>query len=225
MTTLELDTDRGAVRVAVRRLFNAGFTARDSEQVHAHVAELAELGVRPPKQVPTLYPLATHLAQQTSTVEVPHGRTSGEAEWALLIGDDVADPWLTVASDHTDRELEVHDIAASKQLAPNVIGRTAWRLSALDVDAMMLRAWVRHDGEETLIQGGGLDGLLSPAYWLDRLREHDWLESGTVLLGGTVAMDAGVDPFASAWRVELASADGATSTLAYSCERLPDPWN
>lgn len=225
MTVLELETTQGQIRVPVRRVFNAGFTGRDSTKVQAHVTELADLGVRPPQQVPTLYPLASHLVQQVSTVQVPHTRTSGEAEWALVIDDEPMDPWLTVASDHTDRELEVHDIACSKQVVPNVIGRTAWRLSTLDVDAMTLRAWVSNSGPEMLIQSGELNGMLPPAYWLDQLRDHGWLERGTVLLGGTIPMDPNVDPFASKWRVELATAEGDTSTVQYRCDRLPDPWN
>ena len=225
MTVLELDTQEGRVHVTVRRVFNAGFTGRDTAHVQAHIAELADLGVQPPAQVPTLYPLASHLVRQTSVVEVPHARTSGEAEWALVVGDEPSDPWLTVASDHTDRDLEAHDIACSKQVAPNVLGRTAWRLSNLDVDAMALRAWVGQDGNERLIQSGALDAMLSPDHWVDRLREHAWLEPGTVLLGGTIPMDPNVDPFAPDWRVELETADGDRSTLTYRCEQLPKPWS
>ena len=34
---------------------------------------------------------------------------------------------LTVACDHTDRELEVHGVAWSKNASPDVLGRKAWR--------------------------------------------------------------------------------------------------
>ena len=43
-----------------------------------------------------------------------HGRTSGEAEWALVITGPIDDVLLTAACDHTDRELEVHGVAWSK---------------------------------------------------------------------------------------------------------------
>ncbi|MET3141017.1 UNVERIFIED_ORG: hypothetical protein ABIB13_000718 [Arthrobacter sp. UYEF2] len=45
-----------------------------------------------------------------------HARTSGEAEWALVITDDGV--LLTVACDHTDRALEVHGVAWSKKCPP-----------------------------------------------------------------------------------------------------------
>lgn len=44
----------------------------------------------------------------------------------LVIGDDVDDPLLAVACDHTGREPEVHDVAWSKNASPDVLGRRAW---------------------------------------------------------------------------------------------------
>ncbi|GAA5169667.1 DUF2848 domain-containing protein [Pseudonocardia eucalypti] len=212
--------------VAVRRLFNAGYAGRAQEEVAAHVAELAELGVPAPSVTPALYPVAPYLAMQTDLVPAQHERTSGEAEWAVVI-DDRGDPLLTVACDHTDRALEVHGVAWSKNAAPDVLGAQAWQLAEVTdhLDAIQLRAWVRHgDGPEQLIQDAKLDALLPPSYWLDRLRELDLLTPGTVLLSGTVAMVPGVDQFADDWRVELADpVTGRTLELAYAVDRLPPP--
>ena len=80
-----------------------------------------------PTDVPTLYPLSHLLARQDDVVQVPHGRTSGEAEWALVVGGSADDLLVTAACDHTDRALEVHGVAWSKQSAPDVIGGLAWR--------------------------------------------------------------------------------------------------
>ncbi|MCF7548798.1 DUF2848 domain-containing protein [Pseudonocardia sp. WMMC193] len=211
--------------VAVTRVFNAGYAGRAQEEVAAHVAELAELGVPAPEVTPALYPVSPYLAAQSETVPAQHGRTSGEAEWALVLGEDVSDPLLTVACDHTDRDLEVHGVAWSKNAGLDVLGTRAWRLSEIaDVDAVSLRAWVRHGEHEQLIQDAKLGALLAPAYWLDVLRERGWLAPGTVLLSGTVAMVAGVDQFADGWRVELADpATGDVLPLAYAVDRLPDP--
>ncbi|GAA4537365.1 DUF2848 domain-containing protein [Pseudonocardia xishanensis] len=211
--------------VAVHRVFNAGYAGRAQEEVAAHVAELAELGVPAPEVTPALYPVSPYLAQQADTVPAQHGHTSGEAEWALVIGEDVTDPLLTVACDHTDRDLEVHGVAWSKNASPDVLGTRAWRLREIaDLDAIALRAWVRHGDTEQLVQDAKLGALLAPDYWLDVLRERGWLTPGTVLLSGTVAMLPGVDQFADGWRVELTDpATGGTLELAYAVDRLPDP--
>ncbi|MDT7640470.1 MAG: hypothetical protein QOC83_4758, partial [Pseudonocardiales bacterium] len=188
--------------------------------------ELAELGVPAPSVTPALYPVAPYLAAQVDAVPAQHGRTSGEAEWALVVGEDPADPLLTVACDHTDRALEVHGVAWSKNAGLDVLGAEAWRLAdvADHLDAIRLRAWVQHPSGEELIQDATLEALLPPAYWLDVLRSRGWLVPGTVLLSGTVAMVPGVEQFADGWRVELHDpvAD-RTLSLAYTVDQLPEP--
>ena len=113
---------------------------------------------------------------------------------------------VTAACDHTDRDLEVHGVAWSKQSAPDIIGDLAWRWSdvADDFDSFTLRAWVTHHGSQELISEGSPAELLSPSYWIDRLDDAGLLRPGTLLLSGTIPMIEGVDQFAEGWRVELA---------------------
>jgi 2-keto-4-pentenoate hydratase/2-oxohepta-3-ene-1,7-dioic acid hydratase in catechol pathway len=228
-TTLEFALPDGSTRtVKVTRLLNAGYTGRAQDEVAAHVAELAELGVPAPSVIPALYPVAPYLAAQVDVVPAQHARTSGEAEWALVVGDDPADPLLTVACDHTDRALEVHGVAWSKNASLDVLGAGAWRLAEIadHLDAIRLKAWVRHgsNGAEQLVQDAALAALLPPAYWLDVLSERGWLVPGTVLLSGTVAMIPGVDQFADGWRVELHDPVTERSlSLGYAVDRLPEP--
>jgi hypothetical protein len=215
--------DGSEVRTTVHTLLNAGYAGRSQDDVAAHVAELAELGVPAPATTPALYPVAPYLAMQTAEVPAQHGRTSGEAEWALVVaGEKPEDVLLTAACDHTDRELEVHGVAWSKNAGPDVLGERAWRLADVRdrLDELTLRAWV--GGTE--IQNGTLGELLTPDYWLDLLRERKLDRPGTVLLSGTIPMHPGVDQFADAWRVELADkAAGELIELAYQVRRLPDP--
>jgi len=227
MTDLVFDLPDGAtVPVTVTRLLNAGYAGREQDEVAAHVAELAELGIPAPAVTPAMYPVAPYLAAQVDVVPVQHGQTSGEAEWALIVaGPAPEDLLLTVACDHTDRELEVHGVAWSKNAGLDVLGRGAWRLVDVEdhLDELRLRAWVaQENGAEQLIQDARLDALLAPRYWLDELAEL--LVPGTVLLSGTVAMLPGVDQFADRWRVELADPrNGSTLELAYRVERMPEP--
>ena len=227
MAVLHLDVvDEAPRTVEVGWLFNAGYAGRDSGAVQRHIDELARLGVPAPEHVPTLYPLSSLLARQDDAVQVPHGRTSGEAEWALVVGGSPDDVLVAAACDHTDRSLEVHGVAWSKQSAPDVIGRHAWRWDRVadTFDDFTLRAWVTHDHEEELVSDGSPADLLSPAYWLERLGEAGLLRPGTVLLSGAIAMLEDVDQFADGWRVELADPAGRRSTAAYRVERLSEPW-
>jgi hypothetical protein len=177
-----------------------------------------------PTTMPCLYPVASYLVSQADTVPVQHGHTSGEAEWAMVVTHD--DVLLTVDCDHTDRDLEVHSVAWSKQAAPDIVGRQAWRLSdvADRIDSLTLTAWVC-DGESWVeIQRGTLAELLTPQYWLDALRVRNLLVPGTVLLSGTIPMHPGVDQFGAAWRVELGDpATGAVIRCQYTVRRLPEP--
>lgn len=223
-TTLTFALPDGSTRtVEVHALLNAGYAGRNQEEVAAHIAELAELGVPAPTTTPALYPVSPYLAQQTSTVAVQHGRTSGEAEWALIVtGDTRDDVLLTVACDHTDRELEVHGVAWSKNASPDVLGATAWKLAEVadHLDRITLRAWA----DDVLIQDASLADLLTPDHWLDALAERDLFRAGTVLLSGTVQMAPGVEQFASSWRVELYDPVlDRRSTCDYTVERMPSP--
>ena len=76
---------------------------------------------------PDAVPAVRLLVGQADTVQVAARKTSGEAEWALVVGDDPTICCVTVRCDHTDRELEVHGVAWSKQSAPDVLGDLAWR--------------------------------------------------------------------------------------------------
>lgn len=162
MAVLTFELPDGSARdVDVHRVLNAGYAGRSQDDVAAHVAELAELGVPAPATIPALYPVSPYLAQQTDRVAVQHGRTSGEAEWALVVAPD-GELLLTAACDHTDRDLEVHGVAWSKNASPDVLARTAWRLTEVEdrLDSLTLRAWVGPAGAETAIQNGTLAELL-----------------------------------------------------------------
>lgn len=225
MSQLQFTLPDGRVEtVVVSALLNAGYAGRNQAEVAAHIAELAALGVPAPTTTPALYPISPYLAQQTDRVYVQHGRTSGEAEWALVITDD--DVLLTVACDHTDRELEVHGVAWSKNAAPDVLGAKAWRLSEVAdrLDDIVLEAWVSHGADTQLIQRGSLGDLLAPQYWLDVLAERGEANPGTVLLSGTISMVHGIDQFGDAWRVAMTDpAGGEVIDVGYRTVPMPKP--
>jgi hypothetical protein len=216
--------DGSTAPVDVTALLNAGYAGRDQAEVASHIAELEALGVPAPSATPALYPISPYLAQQTDRVYVQHGRTSGEAEWALIITD--SDVLLTAACDHTDRDLEVHSVAWSKNAAPDVLGTKAWRLSDIAdrLDDIALQAWVGHGDTIELIQQGTLADLLAPKYWLDVLTERGDAHPGTILMSGTISMRKGVNQFADTWKVALT--DPATEDVIeveYRTVPMPEP--
>ena len=225
MTILTFEVpDRADVEIEVSQVLNAGYAGRDQEKVQAHIDELAELGIPAPSTTPTLYPVSPYLARQASTVDVQHEQTSGEAEWALVITED--DVLLTVACDHTDRRLEVHGVAWSKNASPDFLGTHAWRLADIadHLDAVRLRAWVGTGEQRQLIQDGILADLLPPRYWLDVLHARGMYRPGTVLLSGTVAMIEGVDQFTDHWEVELSDeVSGRVISHAYDVKTMANP--
>lgn len=226
MTSLTFELPDGSTRsVDVTDLLNAGYAGREQDEVQAHIAELAELGVPGPTTTPALYPVSPYLAQQATEVSVQHARTSGEAEWALVITEEGV--LLTVACDHTDRELEVHGVAWSKNASPDILGRKAWRLEDVrdHLDQITLKAWVGAGEEpDTLIQDSSLEALLTPDYWLEVLTERGLNKPGTVLISGTVAMISGVDQFARSWKVQLGDpVTGETIEVAYQVRRMAEP--
>lgn len=230
MAKLDFALARGGTStVDIRYALNGGYAGRDVAQAQHHIDELAELGIPGPTSIPTLYPLSSTLAVRADHVQVPHGRTSGEAEWALLVPQDASSPddyLVTAACDHTDRALEVHGVAWSKQSAPDFLGDLAWRWGDVrdSFDSFTLRAWVTNGDVEELIQDGSPALLLSPDYWIGRIGEAGLLRPGTVVMSGTIPMLPGIDQFADAWRVELAAPDGTVSRVGYTVEVLPEPW-
>ena len=120
--------------------------------------------------------MSDYLAVPGERVAAAHGRTSGEAEWAMVVPEDAAGPdeyLLTAACDHTDRALEAHGVAWSKQSAPDFLGDLAWRWGDLkdSFDPFRPRGWVSGPEGEHLIQDGSPQELLSPAYWIEQLGE------------------------------------------------------
>lgn len=225
MSQLRFTMPDGSIEaVDVTALLNAGYAGRDQAEVASHIAELADLGVPAPTTTPALYPISPYLAQQDDRVYVQHGRTSGEAEWALIITDN--DVLITAACDHTDRDLEVHGVAWSKNAAPDVLATKAWRLSEVAdrLDDIVLEAWVGHGDTVELIQQGTLGDLLAPKYWLDVLAERGDAQPGTVLMSGTISMRNGVNQFADTWKVAITDpANQDVISVEYRTVPMPEP--
>jgi hypothetical protein len=90
------------LEIEPKRLVIAGWTGRDRAAIDHHIEELAAIGVPRPTSVPLYYRVAASLLTQASQIEVLGEGSSGEVEPVLVRAR--SRWWLTVGSDHTDRD-------------------------------------------------------------------------------------------------------------------------
>ena len=191
----------------VRRMVNAGYVGRDRKAVEAHIEELRREGVPPPPFVPILFPVLSNNITADHDNEVIGGKSSGEAEFVLLL--DRGRIFVAVGSDHTDREIERHSIVHSKQICGNVLSTTVWDYEDLKPhwDELLLQSWVKPKGsdEEVLYQNAPLATIISA----EEIREMvmskmvDGETDGLVIFSGTVPVLTGEVIYGRYFRSEL----------------------
>ncbi len=195
----------------------AGWTGRDLAAVQHHIDELAELGISPPSQVPLYYRVSTALLTQSDKIEVLGEGSSGEVEPLLIRAG--GKTYFGLASDHTDRDLEAHSVAASKQVCAKPIATTLWDFDDIvgHLDDMRLRCWITENEQEVLYQDGTLAGIRP----LEDLCDGAGFDDGTAMLCGTFAAIGGVRP-ARSYRMEVSDPHrGKTIDLSYTVKTLP----
>jgi Protein of unknown function (DUF2848) len=174
------------VTVPVDDVLLLGYTGRDRARVLEHIRELEQLGVAPPARIPAIFTVDADLVTTRARLLVRAPRTSGEAEFYLLPS---PDGWLVgVGSDHTDRQQEAIDVAASKALCDKVISSHVWRLSDVHAhwDALELRAWSTDGRGRQLYQEGQLVSLMDVSALLAELHQAGLDAGRRVIFGGTL---------------------------------------
>lgn len=183
------------LQIRVNRLVIAGWTGRDAQAIAHHIGELEAIGVPRPSAVPLFYRVAANQLSQADTVEVVGTETSGEVEPFLFFHS--GELFVSIASDHTDRALETHSVALSKQICAKPVAREAWRFAnvADHWDELVLRSWIEEDGEFQLYQEGTLAALRTPADLLERLAaSNPGASDGFAMACGTVGAIGGIRP-------------------------------
>ena len=177
----------------VDHLICAGWSGRDRQSLQAHIEELFSLGIPRPSRFPIFMNLSPYLITTDDEIAVVSDKSSGEVEYVLLCqGEEI---WVTVGSDHTDREMETHSIPASKQMCPKCLASQSWPYFDLKDhwDQLVLRCWVQKGGERSLYQEAALGSIISPEELLKGLpREGLLQQEGLVLLSGTIPTQSGL---------------------------------
>ncbi|WP_299665817.1 DUF2848 domain-containing protein [uncultured Ruegeria sp.] len=205
------------IKINIDTLFVAGWTGRNADAVQHHIDELAAIGITPPTQVPLYYRVSSGLLTQDTVVEVLGEGTSGEVEPLLIQWDGKI--WIGLASDHTDRELEAHSVAASKQACMKPASQELWAYEEVEdeLDDLMLRCSIKEDGEWISYQKGSLSNILP----LAELMKSSGFGDGSAMLCGTLGAIGGVRP-ANDYRMELEDAKrNRRITLNYTVRTLP----
>lgn len=188
--------------LAVHRVYCIGYTGRNQEKVQAHVDELAELGVPRPDNIPALYPMRLSSLSTAEEIQVSGAETSGEAEIVLIFSND--ELFVTVGSDHTDRELETVDIGKSKQVCDKPIAKEAWPLEEVlpHWDELTLSTEILIDGEWQPYQHDKFSAILSFNDLVDMLKERSIPMKKSFFFAGTVPLLHGFK-FGSAYKMTL----------------------
>jgi len=201
--TLTVQGENKTFEVEVKKIFNAGYAGRNQELVQEHIDELAKVGVPAPTTTPTLYPISNYLATTSDTLQVQHGETSGEIEYVLIWHD--GELYVTVGSDHTDRNLENYSVPKSKQACPNVIPAEVWKYEDVKDhwDDLELECWVTKDGKREVYQKAKFAALLSPKDWQETFERLHVAEDGNVFYSATVNTVGNMLVFGDQYEIEV----------------------
>lgn len=187
MQPLRFEVGGKARPATIESLIIAGWTGRDRAAVERHIAELAAIGVAPPRAVPCFYRVGANLATTAAVIEVVGQDSSGEVEVVLVALDDGL--YVGVGSDHTDRKVEAYGVTVAKQMCPKPVGRELWPFHdvAGHWDELVLRSWVTRDARRELYQEGAVTMMLPPDDLMARyLGSPGTLPAGTAMFCGTL---------------------------------------
>ena len=215
---MNFETPGGPRDFVIDHVTVAGWTGRDRDAVNHHIAELADIGVKPPSGVPLFYRVSAQLLTQDPVIQVLGQHTSGEVEPLVVQAD--GQLWLGLASDHTDRALETVSVAASKQICAKPIASELWPMSELDsdLDELELLCDIEEQGNWVRYQQGTLASIRPLGELIAAVRIGD----GQAMLCGTLAAIGGVRP-AGRYRMTLRHPRTDRSlSLDYAVTSLPE---
>ena len=182
---LEIEENRTVRKIdfKVINLFCCGFTGRNQDAVKAHVDEMRCIGVPCPDRIPDIYHVSPYLLTNETEIDVVGKHTSGEVESVFLL--DHNQVFLTVGSDHTDREIERLNYQKSKQICSKIISNHVWKFSEVDdhFDDLLLRSEVVKNGKQYLYQEGKVSIVMKP---FDVINHFKISDNKTVFFSGTI---------------------------------------
>lgn len=200
---LDAKNSQSLLNIEVETFVVAGWAGRDIGAIEHHIKELEDIGVPRPSAVPLYYRVSAQQLTQSSVIECVGENSSGEIEPFAFVYE--GELYISVDSDHTDRTLETHSVALSKQICAKPTGKTAWKYSEIKDhwDDIILRSWIETDEGDVLYQDGLAGSLRSPDELVKTYLGNDVpLPEGLGMSCGTVGVIGGIRP-GSKFRMEL----------------------
>lgn len=212
-----------SLELDVSQLVVAGWTGRDAAAIQHHIDELAQIGVTPPSATPLYYRVSASLLTLSDVIQVVGAESSGEIE--PLVVQSGGRRWLGLGSDHTDRALEAHSVAMSKQVCPKPCAPELWPWEEVAdrLDQIELQSWIEEDGGWVPYQQGSLAAIrpladLIAGVGLDRLAG----DGTAAMMCGTFGARGGVRG-SSAFRMRMTDpVSGRQISHEYKTVTLPD---
>ncbi|MAQ46454.1 MAG: hypothetical protein CL812_11450 [Confluentimicrobium sp.] len=221
--TIEFRADGAPLPLDLKHLIVAGWTGRDADAIAHHIEELAALGVPAPSATPLYYRVSSPLLTTAPLIEAVGGASSGEVE--PLIVEANGKRYLGLASDHTDRALEAHSVAMSKQVCAKPCAAELWDWDDIAdrVEEIELESWIEEDGAWVPYQSGTIASIRPLADLIEGSRIGALSADGPVaMLCGTFGAKGGVRP-AARFRMEMRDPKtGRTIRHDYSTTTLPE---
>ncbi|OWU70865.1 hypothetical protein ATO2_05470 [Roseovarius sp. 22II1-1F6A] len=221
--TIEFRADGAPLPLDLKHLIVAGWTGRDADAIAHHIEELAALGVPAPSATPLYYRVSSPLLTTAPLIEAVGGASSGEVE--PLIVEANGKRYLGLASDHTDRALEAHSVAMSKQVCAKPCAAELWNWDDIAdrIEEIELESWIDEDGAWVPYQSGTIASIRPLADLIEGSRIGALSADGPVaMLCGTFGAKGGVRP-AARFRMEMRDPKtGRTIRHDYSTTTLPE---
>jgi len=207
---------------SLAKVLIAGWSGRDKTGVQHHIDELAALGIAPPSQTPLFYEVSRDRLNWSGCLQEVGTDSGGEVE--LLLWRLEGALFIGLGSDHTDRALEAHSIALSKQICDKPVSDHVIALDTLThpLDDLRLTCDIRENGRWTAYQAGGLNGLIPPLDLLSLAEQRGAIGAtdNLAMFCGTLPAIGGVRP-ADEYRMALKHGQDQTLiSLEYRVQRL-----
>ena len=217
---LLLDDKLINLEAKIENIYICGYTSSNQQALQDHIDELKKIGVTPPVKTPMLYKKANLSPAVNTGIRVISDDTSGEVEYFLLLQNDKI--YLGLASDHTDRGIEKHDVEKSKQVCPVVLSDVVWDYSEIkEWKSLTLKSWVAQGNEKILYQEASLEIFMKPEEIIDFVKEEIQSDvNNSIILCGTPPLIPEQIIYTNKFYCELSNCSGMKISLEYEITRI-----
>ena len=224
---LLLDDKLINLEAKIEHIYICGYTSSNQQALQDHIDELKKIGVTPPDKTPMLYKKANLLYKKANLspavntgIRVISDDTSGEVEYFLLLQNDKI--YLGLASDHTDRGIEKHDVEKSKQVCPVVLSDIVWDYSEIkEWKSLTLKSWAAKGNEKILYQEASLEIFMKPEEIIDFVKEEIQSDvNNSIILCGTPPLIPEQIIYTNKFYCELSNGSGMKISLEYEISRI-----